>query len=168
MAEPNQQRKTWIAIVIASVVAVCLLALMAIGAAVFFFVRNIDTDVVAPENASAEFDKVIARFEGQTPLIELKDDGIVVHRGREGPPRPIALLRVLAYDRADQQLVTVTIPGWLLRLLPDSGPSISVDGTDILRDARGRLTLGDLERHGPGLVLDGRGQRDAPVLIWTE
>jgi len=63
----------------------------------------------------------------------------------------------------------VTIPFWLLRLAP-SGKKMSFlndNGIDFDSD-RVHLTLEDLERRGPGLVLDQANRRGSQVLVWTE
>jgi hypothetical protein len=62
----------------------------------------------------------------------------------------------------------VQIPFWLLRMLPSKNLSLLNDeGIDIDTD-RVRLTLDDLERRGPGLVLDTKDRRGSLVLVWTE
>ena len=74
-------------------------------------------------------------------------------------------MRVLVYDAHEGRLVHVDLPFWLLRLMPSG--ALGSFGGDFSFDS-GRLTVEDLERHGPGLVLDARDSRDAQVLIWTE
>jgi type II secretory pathway pseudopilin PulG len=161
---------TWAAVLIAGVIILGMLAVAAVGGAVFFIHRHVDTTFTAYENAAAEFTTARARFAGQQPLIELIGEEPVLHRelvaGTRG--RPIDSLRVLAYDRHARKLVRVTIPLWLLRLVPANHFSFLDDnGIDIDSD-RVPLTLEDLERRGPGLVLDTKDRRGSEVVVWTE
>ena len=82
--------------------------------------------------------------------------------------KPLVSLRVLAYDTRGRKLVHVSIPFWLLRMAPSKRMSFLNDnGIDFDSD-RVHLTLEDLERRGPGLVLDQADRRGSQVLVWTE
>ena len=77
-------------------------------------------------------------------------------------------LRVLAYDRRAGKLVNVSIPFWLLRLAPSNKFSFLSDNGIDFDTERVHLTLEDLERRGPGLILDQADRRGSQVLVWTE
>ena len=113
-----------------------------------------------------------ARFAGQQPLIEIrKDDEPLLHRDalRAVPAAPkLDTLRVLAYDTRAGKLVHVSIPFWLLRLAPSRHMTfLSDSGIDFDSD-RVHITLDDLERRGPGLILDQADRRGSQVLVWAE
>jgi hypothetical protein len=162
---------TWAAVLIAGVIILGMLAVAAVGGAAFFIYRHVNTTFTGYENAAAEFTSARARFAGQLPLIELTiGEEPVLHRelvtGTRG--QRLDSLRVLAYDRHARKLVRVTLPFWLLRLVPANHFSFLDDnGIDIDSD-RVPLTLEDLERRGPGLILDTRDRRGSEVLVWTE
>jgi hypothetical protein len=65
--------------------------------------------------------------------------------------------------------VRVSIPFWLLRLAPTGKRMsfLSENGVDFDSD-RVHLTLEDLERRGPGLILDHIDRQGSLVLVWTE
>ena len=167
-------RRTWISILVASVIVVGVLAVAAVGGTVFFFYRHVNTKFTRPDDAATEFTQTRARFSGQQPLIEMgKGEQPRLHRelvesARAGVP-PLTSLRVLAYDEDNEKLVNVTVPFWLLRLAPTNKKLafFSDNGIDFDSD-RVRLTLEDIERRGPGLILDQKDRRGAQVLIWTE
>jgi hypothetical protein len=170
MSERN--RKTWISVVIAAVIAVGMLAAASIGGTAFFIYRHVNTQFTPNEKADEQFAQARARFAGQRPLIELRhNDDPVLHRDTipaEMPAAKLETLRVLAYDTHDEKLVRVSIPFWLLRMAPTRHVSFLNDtGIDFDAD-RIRLTLEDLERRGPGLILDQADRRGAHVLVWTE
>jgi len=168
----QSSRKTWISVVIASVIIVGLLAVAAIGGTVFFIYRHVNTQFTASDNAEQQFAEARARFTGQQPLIEIrKGDEPLLHREVIQASRPAAkldTLRVMAYDMHARKLVRVSIPFWLLRMAPSRHVSFLNDsGIDFDSD-RVRLTLEDLERRGPGLILDQADRRGSQVLVWTE
>ena len=162
--------KTWVWVVV-GLFAVGLLFLVAVGAAGYFFVRQtIDAQKVTGAAAAAEFDSVRAKFATQRALIELDEDGDLVRANtdRKPPanaPRPETLI-VMAHDPDDGGLVRVRVPFWLLRMKPDSG-KINFGGSSMnLEDLK--LTVADLERWGPSLILDQRSRGGDRVLVWTE
>lgn len=167
-------RRTWVSVLIAAIIIVGVLAFAAVGGTAYFFYRHINASFTPPEDADTEFAQARARFAGQKPLIEIrKDDEPILHREvvpqRGAAGRPLVSLRVLAYDNRARKLVRVSIPFWLLRLAP-SGKKVSFlndNGIDFDSD-RVHLTLEDLERRGPGLVLDQADRRGSQVLVWTE
>jgi len=168
----TNSRQTWISVVVASVIIVGILAVAAIGGTAFFIYRHVNAQFTPSENADAQFAEARARFAGQKPLIEIrKDDEAVVHREvipGALPPVKLDTLRVLAYDTRAEKLVRVSIPFWLLRMAPSRHVSFINDtGIDFDSD-RVRLTLDDLERRGPGLILDQADRRGSHVLVWTE
>lgn len=168
----QNNRKTWISVLIASVIIVGFLAAAAIGGTVFFIYRHVNTEFTKTENADQQFKKARARFAGQQPLIEIrKDDEPVLHRealrASQSTPK-LETLRVLAYDTHAEKLVRVSIPFWLLRLAPSRHMTfLSDSGIDFDSD-RVHITLDDLERRGPGLILDQADRRGSQVLVWAE
>jgi len=168
----QKTRRTWISVVIASVIIVGILAVAAIGGTAFFIYRHVSTQSAPNEKADETFAQARARFAGQQPLIEIRhDDDPVLHREAipaEMPAEKLETLRVLAYDTHEERLVRVSIPFWLLRMAPSRHVSFLSDtGIDFDSD-RLRLTLDDLERRGPGLILDQADRRGSQVLVWTE
>jgi hypothetical protein len=166
-------KRTWISIVVAAVIVVGILAVSAVGGTAYFIYRHVHTQETPPENADRQFADARARFAGQRPLIEMRkgSDEPVLHRELIAEAMPVAkldTLRVLAYDTRANKLVNVSIPMWLLRMAPSNKFSFMKDnGIDFDSD-RLHLTLEDVERRGPGLLLDQADRRGSQVLVWTE
>ena len=166
-------QKTWISVVIAAVIIVGVLALSAVGGTAYFIYRHVHTQVVGTDSAERQFAAARARFAGQQPLIELRkgSDEPLLHRDaipKTMPASRLETLRVLAYDTRANKLVNVSIPMWLLRMAPADKFSFMKDnGIDFDSD-RLHITLDDLERRGPGLLLDQADRRGSQVLVWTE
>jgi len=166
----DKTKRTWISVAVAIVIILFLLAASLVGGAAFWIRRHVHTETTSPEAAITEFERARARFAGQQPLIELQDDHdrTVVHRRTASSRVEITALHVLAFDPDQNKIVRVTLPFWLLRLAPSGRFNLGNRGVDIDTE-RMHLTVDDLERAGPGLVLDGRGSRDGErVLVWTE
>jgi hypothetical protein len=165
-------RKTWVSVLIAAVIIVGILAVSAVGGTLYFISRHVHTQFTPTDSADRQFAEARARFSGQQPLIEIrKDEEPVLHRETIPKTMPAArldTLRVLAYDTRANKLVNVSIPMWLLRMAPSNKFSFMKDnGIDFDSD-RVHITLEDVERRGPGLLLDQADRRGSQVLVLTE
>jgi len=168
------KKRTWLWIIFGGLicVALCVIGLFAVGA--YMVSKHVRTELVGRVSAQEEFVRQRDRFAGQQPLIEMKgdfnDQTVTVHRAADGTRKELTTMRVLVYDEHEGRLVHVDLPFWLLKLMP-SGRIGNVGGANTnFSFESNRVTVDDLERHGPGLILDmhdnarGNGQ----VLIWTE
>jgi len=163
--------KTWVWVVVGVIVA-GILGIVAIAAASIYYVsRHVDTREVSPAMASREFDEVRARFASQKPLIELDERGDLVRTNPDRPaqknPKSPEQIHVLAFDSREGRMVRVTIPFWLLRL--------KVGGTTIDLNRGGKMNLDDLklsvedlERFGPTLIIDHSSRDGERVLVWSQ
>jgi hypothetical protein len=85
-------------------------------------------------------------------------------RAQRDGGRPGALV-VLAYDPQDGELARIKVPLWLCKKMKGE---FDLDGDDPVERALGRLRWEDLERAGPGVLVeveDGDGEQ---VLVWLE
>jgi hypothetical protein len=162
--------KTWIWVVLA-VIVTCLGGVVAIaGVGFYFFTKHVETHTVSPMAASREFDQARAPFAGQKPLIELDRHGTYVRSNPDRPApaarvRPEALV-VMAFDPDDGRVVRLTIPFWMLRLKTGGG-SINFNGKRMdLEDLK--LSVADLERYGPTLIVDHATSEGNRVLVWSQ
>jgi hypothetical protein len=161
-------RKTVIAVVVSVVLIIGVLAVGVVGGTAFFIYRHVNAQFTAEDSAETQFATQRAKFSGQQPLIELPlGDEPQVHRSPEKPRRDLQALHALVYDARARKLTHVDIPGWLLRMMSGGG-RIRIANLEVFDDDRDRVTLEDLERHGPGLILDVRRGASSQVLVWTE
>jgi hypothetical protein len=166
----NKTKKTWISIVIAAVIIIGVLAIAIVGGTAYFFYHHIDARFTGQENADQAFTNTRARFSGQRPLIEITgDDEPIIHReAKAGVRHDVNALHALVYDERAGKLTHVDVPGWLIRLM-SAGGHVRLANLDMFGDEeRLRLTLDDLELHGPGLVMDVHRPRGSQLLVWTE
>ena len=162
--------KTWIWVVL-GVVLTCIIAAVAIaGSAFYFFSRQFDTHSATAAAANREFESVKARFRGQKPLVEVDRLGELTRAdsGRTAPAdvRVPERVIVMAFNPDQERIVRVTLPLWLLRL-KSRHASINFNGKRMdLEDLK--LTVADLERYGPTLIVDQTNADGTRVLVWSQ
>lgn len=161
--------RTWRSILLALAVIAGAAAVVFIGVAAWAIRRHTSVQFLSADSAQAQFTAARARFAGQSPLLEIaaRDGGFtpLVHRDPRAPRREVSVLHVLSYDARARKLVRADVPGWLLAWVSVRG-SVRLANLELFNDDRDRLTLEDLERHGPGLVTEITGP--PRVMIWTE
>jgi len=159
---------TWAWIVIA-IVTLGILSVVALAAAGLWFVRShVNVQATTATAATTDFQTVRERFASQTPLIELDDRGNFVHANTDRPngTRRPESLDIMAFDAREEHVVHVNIPFWMLRL-KTHGTLVDVGGRNIDLQKL-RLTVEDLERFGPTLIVDHHDANGSRVLVWTE
>jgi hypothetical protein len=162
--------KTWVWVVVGIAVVMILGVIALAGVGVYFFSQHIQTRAASPVNAAREFEQVTTRFSGQKPLIELDKRGHYLRANTDRTPPPNAkapeALNVMAFDPDDGRIVRITIPFWLLRLKM-RGATIDFNGNKMdLEDLK--LTVEDLERFGPTLIVDHKNTTGERVLVWSQ
>jgi hypothetical protein len=166
-------KRTWVTVVVAAVIVVFMVCIAAVGGIAYFVYSHMDTEFVDAAPADAKIAESRRRFEGQQPLIDIRQGHEPVVR-RVDPPSvqpstKLQSMHALAYDPDARKLVDVTLPFWLLRMAPGSSNwSILSDSGIELDSERIRLTVADLERLGPRLIIDHQGPDGQQVLVWTQ
>ncbi|HEY2904640.1 MAG TPA: hypothetical protein VGJ29_02000 [Vicinamibacterales bacterium] len=159
-------KRTWLAIAAAAAIILGAIAIIAVGTGAYIIYTHTAAQFVDAAAADAQIAAQRALFAGQEPLIELRGvDTPLVHRHPDAPRREVMSLHVLSYDPRARKLVRAEVPGWLLRVVSAHG-TIRLANLEMFNDDRDRVTLEDLERHGPGLIVEAQGR--SRVLVWTE
>jgi hypothetical protein len=159
----------WVWVIVAVLCMLIGCCVFMVGAGVYYFKQHVDLKTATEEDATVEFERAMKRFGDQPPIVEMSPGGraTVVNiekRAATAGGRMPSTLHVLAFDGDENKRVKVALPFWMLRLAPDG--EIKVDNPDVDLD-RLKITVRDLERAGPGLVLFHRDE-DTRVLVWTE
>ena len=162
--------KTWIWVVLGVVLTCVIAAVVIAGSAFYFFSRHLDTHSATPAAANREFEQAKARFSGQKPLVELDRQGDVTRddsrREAARDARVPEKVIVMAFNPDEERIVRVTLPFWLLRL-KSRHASINFNGKRMdLEDLK--LTVADLERDGPTLIVDQTNPDGTRVLVWSQ
>jgi hypothetical protein len=160
--------KTWVWVVV-GIVVLGILGVIGMAAAGLYFVKShVDVRATTTAAATADFQAVRQRFTGQRPLIELDDRGNFLHANTERPAGTIAptTLSIMAFEPSDERVVRMDLPFWMLRLKM-RGTRFDVGGGNVDL-AKLRLTVEDLERYGPTLILDHKDSDGSRVLVWSQ
>ena len=166
------KKRTWLWVLLGVFFVLVVIAIGGIIFSVSFLRQNMSVASMSATSADEQFNAVRAKFAGQQPLIQIVDGRPQYDPNRAGPSSPPATplktMHVMAWDEDEEQLVTFSLPMWLLRL--KSGP-IQLSAYSQGWDDRGvSFRIEDLERHGPGLLmdLDDEERRQGRVIIWVE
>ena len=167
--EAPKKKRRWIPIVVGVVILLAFVAIGVIGVGVNYLRQSMTVADASESDAMQEFENVRSRFAGQRPLIEMVDGRPQYDADRAtqtASQTALNTLHVLAYDRDKGQTVTFSLPFWLLRM--KSGP-IRISAYQQGWDDRGvSFRVEDIEKHGPGIIVDATGRREGRVLVWAE
>jgi hypothetical protein len=120
-------------------------------------------------SADEEFAEIVAKFDGQKPYLIIKGGEPVLNDAPAAAPgQRVEALHVIVWDPDKRKVVKLNMPFWLLRMT--KGKPIRLSAND---DADGgavtlKITAEDLERRGPGLILDHKEASGERVLVWAQ
>ena len=167
--ERAKKKRRWIPIVIGVLVLLCVVAIGGMVLTAMWFRNNMTITRGSEDAATRQFEEARGRFPGQQPLIQLVDGRpeYVAERVSQSPAQTsLSTIHVLAYDRDEGNTVSFTIPFWLLRM--KSGP-IRISAYRQGWDDRGvSFRVEDIEKHGPGIIVDVTERNEGRVLVWAE
>ena len=158
--------RTWIKVTVggAALVALCVGALAGTGA--YFVFRHMDKRTVAEAESVTAIEAVKTRFGTRPPLIEIRDPrsgDIVINRPEQPSKSPVDTVHVINWKSETGELATADVPLWLMRF-----SSVNVLSQLGVAPARYRLTAGDIERYGPGIITEYNASGAFRVLVWVD
>jgi hypothetical protein len=163
--------RSWLQVaVVASVVLACG-AIVIVGGTTIFVYRHIRAEFVPAETAEQRIAAARARFGSSQAFLRVDADRGPVVNGREdtgASHEALSTLRALAYDPTAGKLVDISIPFWLLRLVPNGRISLDASSGIDFSAKQLHLNVSALEDLGPGLVIDQQDRGGTKVLVWTE
>jgi hypothetical protein len=131
----------------------------------FAFQAKSATEVSADE----EFAQIVATFDGQKPYLVIKDGRPVVSdEPAASPGKPVEALHIVVWDPDERKVVRLTMPFWLLRMTKGQPIKISPNDEPGGEAMKLRITAEDLERRGPGLILNHKEASGERVLVWAQ
>jgi hypothetical protein len=155
-------------ILMAVIGVLVFLGIVGLSLGVWLFASVFDHDTADQQAATASFDEVRRRFADVQPVFRIAGDERPEIR-REPPSarpgQPLERLQVLAWDPDDKGLARVTLPFWLLRL--KSGP-LDISGKVMINHHHVDVTVEQVERYGPTVLVDHEGAGGDRLLVWTE
>ena len=165
------KKRSWIPIVLGVIFCVFLIAAALIGAGFYYFVNHVGVETVTAQTAHEEFEKERKAFGNQEPLLILEGHKVRVNAAEKARPnksgKRIEDIHILAWDPDEDKLARIRIPFWLLAM--KSGGRIRLNsGSRVFESDELPLEIEDLERHGPGLIIDVTDREGQRVLVWAQ
>jgi hypothetical protein len=166
---PAKKRRTWLWVGGGVLLFFGVIAVGGIMLAVSLFRNNMTVNESTESDAMQQFEAVRSRYPGQQPLIQLVDghpEYVAERASQSASSTPLSAVHVMAYDRDEGKVVTFSLPFWLLRM--KSGP-IRISAYQQGWDDHGvSFRIEDIEKHGPGIIVDAAERDEGRVLVWAE
>ena len=158
--------RTWVKGTIAGValVALCGLALAGLGA--YFVLGTLETRDASEAEALREMDAVRARFGARRPLVEIADvrrADIRINRLQGAGGLRVTTLHIINWNPKSRELVRTELPLWLMQF-----SSINLLSQLGVVPAGLRLTVSDIKRYGPGIVVDYGSLGSVRLMVWAD
>ena len=165
-------RRKWIPIVVGLVILVMVVGIGLIGAMFWMVTRQVSVQELAADTGEQEFEKLREPFSGQKPFIELPEDGnelgAVVHRElATHEPGKVSTVHLRVWVPSDGKLVKLDLPFWMVRMMGSKPIEFHSDESGF-RGITLKVTAEELERRGPGLIIDHGTKDGERILVWTE
>jgi len=155
------------------VVAVAVLGV--VGAGTWFVLSHRDAAATSAEFAEVEFSQLRARFSSAQTLLDMTRREAADTAFRADGQTPLRSFHTVIFDtRGGQRMVRIDVPYWFARRFAGRarqfvwlGQLTFLDDTEFDPEPI-RLSLDQLERRGPGLVVDYRHPGGGQFISWVE
>jgi hypothetical protein len=158
---------------------ICLVAAVAVfgvaGVGTWFVLSHRNAAATSAEVAEVEFSQLRARFSSEQPLLDMTRREASDTASRSDGQAPLRSFHTVIFDtRGGQRMVRIDVPYWFARRFAGSahqfvwlGQLTFLDDTEFDPEPI-RLPLDQLERRGPGLVVDYRHPGGGQFISWVE
>jgi hypothetical protein len=146
----------------------------ALTGAAFFYFGHHHSKYASAQTAEAEFQRLRDRFAGQSPLLDMRERRPLINASVPQIGAPLHTFHAMIFDtRGGQRIVRITVPYRLGRLFGRRGGFRWLGQLTFLDDTEFdpepiQLSLDQLARHGPGLVVDYRHASGGQFIAWVE
>lgn len=160
--------RRWAPILFGVAVFVVFVGISAVVVSVAWFREHLSIEAASGTSAETAFAEVRQRFGGKAPLLEMQGTSLARRNApaEDAARTTLTTLHVLAWDAREEQLARIDIPFWFLRL-KETPIRFGTYATG-LDELKISLTAAEIERYGPGVIVDiSREGRDR-ALLWVE
>jgi hypothetical protein len=165
------KKTSWTVIIVGISAFVLVVGVMLVGVVGFVLYQQFafQAKTATEMSADEQFAQVVAKFEGQKPYLVIKDGEPVLNdQPAVAPGKPVEALHIIVWDPDERKVVTLNMPFWLLRMTKGQPIRISSNDDPGGEAVKLRITAEDLERRGPGLILDHKEASGERVLVWAQ
>ena len=158
--------RTWVKVSLAGI-ALAILAFAAFaGMSSYFVFRHLEMRSATEPEILREFDELKKKFADRQPLVEIADPqagDIRINRIVHPQGLRAKLIYIITWNAEDGDVMRTDVPLWLMRF-----STLNIASSLGLAPEKFSLTVHDIERYGPGLVVDYRRPGRQHVLMWVE
>ncbi len=155
-------------ILLAILGVVAALAIAVIGTGIWIVRSMVENVSMTEAEATRSFDDVRARFGDTGPVISLLDGPVLLRRAPETQTAAaLKTLHILRWDGRAERMSRVDVPFSLLRMRDGSFQLKAEPGGNGLAFSTS-LSVADIERYGPALLVDDTMPDGDHVLIWSD
>ncbi len=153
-----------------STIVLTVLVAAVAGLSIFGYMawHSVTLERSTTQQAIAEFAEIHHKFGAAEPMLRIKSATEIARLAPQiaGEPQALSSLNALVFKENEQILSRVSIPFWFFKLKAPA-LQLSLHDTDIDLKRLG-VSAADLEKHGPGLVLDEARPNGDRLIVWTE
>ena len=150
------------------------MAVVALIAGAAFFFQHRESQRASAQTADAEFQRLRARFANQRPLLNMYERRSVSDVAGPQAEAPLHSFNTIIFDtRGGERIVRITVPYRFARFFGRGagfrwlGELTFLDDTEFDPEPI-QLSLTQVERHGPGLMVDYRHPSGGQFIAWVE
>jgi len=165
------KKTSWAVIIVGISAFVLVVVVVMVGVVGFVIYQQFafQAKTATEMSADEEFAQIVAKFEGQKPYLVIEDgEPVASQEPAASPGKPVEALHIIVWDPDERKVVRLNMPFWLLRMTKGHPIKLSPDDKMGGEAMTLRITAEDLERRGPGLILDHREASGERVLVWTQ
>jgi hypothetical protein len=158
--------RTWVKATIGGVVLIAVAVAALAATSAYFVLRHMEKRTAAEAEAVQAIDAVKARFGQRPPLLEIVDPRSVdirINRPVEPSSSRVDTIHVINWKGETGELSSTDVPLWLMRF-----STVNIASHLGIAPARFRLTVADIQRYGPGIVVDYGSQKEFRVFVWVD
>ena len=151
--------------------AMLIIAVVVVG--VWAFRSMVDNSPMDETSAEKMMEDVRVRFQHAPPVLDLRPGALTLARRPPDtkPANELKTLHILRWDIHRQRLSRVEVPFWFLRMSDD--PIDVIYETEASEGAvrtktPSSVSVSDLERFGPALLLDGDMPDGGHLVVWSD
>jgi hypothetical protein len=166
------KKRRWVLVLFGVAVLIVFLGIGVIVGITVWFQQNMQVQGSTDGDAQTEFEAIRKKFGGREPLLELRSGtphytaAATTAHASTGEHARLDTLHVLVWDPDDEELSRISLPFWLLRIKSD--PIRLGSYASGLDDGGVELRPEDIEKYGPGVILDTALERGQRVLLWAQ
>jgi hypothetical protein len=166
-----EAKKTWLTIIVGVVIFIVIVGIGVIGGLAYMVKRQVNVETLTQATGEQEFERMLTAFDGQKAFIELPAEGegeAIVHRELETKqPGSLSTLHLRIWVPDEKKLVQINLPFWMMRLTGNKPIKLQT-GQSFVREVTLSVTPEEIERRGPGLILNHKARHGERLLVFTD